>query len=170
MSISIQSEQLQRLWNGLVACARRLGVRYEEAEELTSDALMKGLDCYDPARGDFEPFVRTILRNMVYNYLRKSLNDEGDIPFEDDNDQEEQAMLERIHQQLLNVHPEEERTFYTAYLAWMATAERATVSEAARRIGKTPQQGWDILRRIRHKAETIRAAVLDEVEMRPSVA
>ena len=58
-------------------------------------------------------------------------------------------MIERIKRVL----DEEETKLFMALKVIVEESDRAIVSEAARRIGLTPQKGWDVFRRIQRKAQ-----------------
>jgi hypothetical protein len=152
-------EQLA-LWRQLMVAALRTGIPRENAEDLASEALKQALVAYDPARGPFGPLCRTTHRNLVKNYWRDrkptveldpeddSLATGGD-PLWEIADREEAEMMRAIAEKILAELDPLEAAFFLTLGEICRRAEPVVVSRAARKLGMTPQRGWDVLRRIR---------------------
>ncbi|MFN0151108.1 MAG: RNA polymerase sigma factor [bacterium] len=151
------------LWRRLVVVALRSGVRYEDAQDLASQAILQGLKSHDASRSPFAAFCHTIHANLLKNTWRdRKTTVEFDPEIDqrpDPRDHRDRLVLEEIREMmskiaekiLAELTPEEAALFLTLAELY-DSAERAAVSEAARRLGIEPLRGWDIFRRIQRKA------------------
>jgi DNA-directed RNA polymerase specialized sigma24 family protein len=167
-----------QLWKQLVARAARKGIRYEDAQELASKTFEKAIETYDPTRGPFAPLCRTIHANLVKNYWRDRKPHD---PLDPDDDRhannpdfledlitgEVAKMMRAIGDKILAVLEPEEQAFFLTLAEVMGVAEKAAVSEAARRLGLEPLVGWNIFRRIQRKARPF-TGEFESVEAAPS--
>jgi DNA-directed RNA polymerase specialized sigma24 family protein len=151
------------LWKGLVGQALRVGVPYEEARDLASQAVLRALEAFDGARGEFGPFCRTILANLVRNHWRDRKPTEPhdpesdpraapDDPLDDILTREVREQMRDLADRLLAVLAPPEAAFFLALAEVAREAEEAGVTAAARRLGLAPAKGWDLFRRIQRKA------------------
>jgi RNA polymerase sigma factor (sigma-70 family) len=168
---TIDNSRLKDTWSSLLGIALSYGLPLAEAEDLVSETLIKALDHFDPGRGAFPVFCRTILRNGLKNYWRdrkihKELDPDSLEALSDTDphtlntyDQAHVAyVLERISGELT----EEEREFLMMLGNVLQEIEARAVSEAARRLGLPASKGWDVFRRIQRKARKHRRAFLAE--------
>jgi DNA-directed RNA polymerase specialized sigma24 family protein len=173
------------LWRHLVARAAHKGIRYEDAQDLASRTFEKAIETYDPARGSFDPFCRTIHSNLMKNYWRDRKQHE---PLDPDDDRhastgdfledmltgEVAKMMRAIGDKILAVLEPEEQAFFLTLAEVMGVAEKAAVSEAARRLGLEPLVGWNIFRRIQRKARPFtgefESAAIEDTVCRSAVA
>ncbi|MHB8079556.1 MAG: sigma-70 family RNA polymerase sigma factor [Candidatus Krumholzibacteriia bacterium] len=156
------------LWKGLVGQALRVGVPYEEARDLASQALLKALEAFDGGRGEFGPFCRTILANLVRNHWRDRKPTEphdpetdpraaADDPFADICSREVRELMRDLADRLLAVLEPPEAAFFLALAEVAREAETVAVTAAARRLGLEPLKGWDLFRRIQRTARRLQA-------------
>lgn len=145
-------------------------VPYQDAEEIVSDVLLKAITAFDASRGQFEPFCRTILHNRVANYFRSrqdnpiGLDGNEKAPSSADPQKtmelnEVMREIREIIEKVFGLLTKQERQFLLTLEEVLAEQEKSTVSETARKLGLTPQEGWNIMRRIQRKAERLRARV-----------
>ncbi len=153
----------QALWRALVRRGLRTGMLLEEAQDLASRTFVKALDSYDPRRGSFDAFCRTIHGNLMKNHWRdrKPLEpidektgavDDRIDPLEILTEREEQTIMRTLSDRILAALDPEEAAFFLALSDILFQTERVVVSQAAARLGMKPLQGWDIFRRIQRKA------------------
>jgi hypothetical protein len=151
------------LWRRLVAAGLRAGARYEDAQDLSSQAILRALEAHDPARGAFEPFCRAIHANLLKNHWRdrrptREFDPEMDGGVDGFDPQvwlvilEDREMLRDISDRILAALEPEEAVFFLALAEAYRETERAAVTAVARRLGHEPLRGWDIFRRIQRKA------------------
>lgn len=185
MSESIDPATAQLvLWRQLVAAGCRAGVRYEDAQDLASQTIHRALSTHDAERGPFAPFCRTIHANLLKNHWRDRKpsvefdpETDGGVVFIDPQVRleilEGREMLRDIADSILAALEPAEAALFLVLADLCRESERAAVSEAARRLGLEPLQGWDLFRRIQRKAraqvEEFRrlgeVAMQDDVEM-----
>jgi DNA-directed RNA polymerase specialized sigma24 family protein len=151
------------LWRRLMVAALRTGIPRESAEDLASEALKQALVAYDPARGPFGPFCRTIHGNLVKNHWRDR-KPTVELDPEDDSlatgndlldeiaDRREAEMMRAIAEKILAELDPQEAAFFLTLGQICRQSQRVVVAQVARRLGMTPQQGWDVLRRIRRRS------------------
>jgi len=151
------------LWKHLVARAARKGIRFEDAQELASKTFEKAIETYDATRGPFAPLCRTIHANLAKNYWRDRKPHDALDPDDDRHantpdfledliTSEVAEMMRAIGEKILAALEPEEQAFFLTLAEVMGVAEKAAVSEAARRLGLEPLVGWNIFRRIQRKA------------------
>jgi hypothetical protein len=154
------------LWKGLVSQALRAGVPYEAARDLASQALLRALEAFNGARGEFGPFCRTILANLVRNHWRdrkptephdpeSDLRAAPDSPLDDVLTREVREQMRDLADRLLAVLAPAEAAFFLALTEVAGEAEMVAVTAAARRLGLVPAKGWDLFRRIQRKARRL---------------
>lgn len=154
------------IWKGLVGQALRVGVPYEEARDLASQALLQALGAYDGGRGDFGPFCRTILANLVRNHWRdrrptdphdpeSDLRAAADDPLADVLTREGREFMRDLADRLLATLAPSEAAFFLALAEVAREAETVAVTAAARRLGIAPLKGWDLFRRIQRQARRL---------------
>jgi RNA polymerase sigma factor (sigma-70 family) len=156
---------LHALWMGLLRTARIKGIPEHEAEDLVNDAILKAFEKFDPQRGGFAPFTRKVLENLIKNFWR---GHRPRVPFEDfpefpDPDDphtlvEENEIVRETFRMAELIAAEldaEERELFDSLREVLAEQDTRAVSEAARRIGLTPQKGWDLFRRIQRRSNAV---------------
>jgi len=163
-----ENSRLKDTWSHLLGIALSYGLPLADAEDLVSETLIKALDHFEPERGAFPVFCRTILRNNLKNYWRDrklhlelhpdSLSDTDPAALNRYDHAHVAYVLECISGELT----EDEREFLMMLGNVLQEMESRAVSEAARRLGLPTSKGWDIFRRIQRKARKHRAAFLAE--------
>jgi len=180
---TIDNSRLKDTWSSLLGLALSYGLPLADAEDLVSETLIKAMDHFDPERGAFPVFCRTILRNGLKNYWRdrkihKELDPEGpEAPSDTDPhtlNTYDQAHVAFVLEQISGELTDDEREFLMMLGNVLQEIESRAVSEAARRLGLPASKGWDVFRRIQRKARKHRAEFLAEegisaVTERPSV-
>ncbi|MBM3288284.1 MAG: hypothetical protein FJY88_13205 [Candidatus Eisenbacteria bacterium] len=158
-------------WRKLVRRGRVAGLRKEVAEDLAGQTLLKAIETFDPARGAFPAFCRAIHANLVKNYWRDRKPEVGfdpeihDTPGGEDLLEsilsgEEREMLAGIAERIRDRLSPAEDAFFLTLAEILQDRATGAVSEAARRLGLTPLQGHDVLRRIVRKARIYREQFL----------
>jgi DNA-directed RNA polymerase specialized sigma24 family protein len=127
------------------------------------DAILKSLDVFDPAKGEFLALATTAVGNLAKNYWRKNKDrrsdtepdtlPDGDI-FEGLWDEQERRLL--LGEIMKNLQPDE-KAFLEILGGLLEEAEGRSVAEAARTSGLTVEQGWNLMRKIARKARKVRA-------------
>ena len=163
-----ENSRLKDTWSHLLGIALSYGLPLADAEDLVSETLIKALDHFEPERGAFPVFCRTILRNNLKNYWRDrklhlelhpdSLSDTDPAALNRYDHAHVAYVLECISGELT----EDEREFLMMLGNVLQEMESRAVSEAARRLGLPASKGWDVFRRIQRKARKHRAAFLAE--------
>jgi DNA-directed RNA polymerase specialized sigma24 family protein len=178
---SHDDEELLALWGRLVGLALHHGVPGADAEDLASRAIVAALEAFDPGRGSFRALCRTALGNLVKNHWRDRKQTVGidDVPGlrhgdEPDAFVEEAERMERLTNltaELAAALDPDERRFFDLLGAVLEERDDIVVSEAARRAGMTPAQGWNVFRRIQRRADRLRPSFAREpafIESRPA--
>jgi DNA-directed RNA polymerase specialized sigma24 family protein len=168
-----RDDRLLALWGRLVGLALHWGVARADAEDLASQAVLKSLESFDPARGAFGALCSTVLGNLVKNHwrdrrLRVDIDDlpglrSGDDPRARFEEVERMEQLRILVARLSTSFDPEERRFFEALGEVLAEKDRVIVSEAARRVGLSAGKGWDLFRRIQRRAEPARGEFLDSI-------
>jgi DNA-directed RNA polymerase specialized sigma24 family protein len=157
----------------LVALGEHHGVPREDAEELANDTLLAVIEKFDPARGRADTFARTVMMNKVRNFARDHKLPPA-VPFDDEQyagsptpedvviRKEDKAMIRQTRARLLTALTDEEARFLLEYEVVLDDLDDRAVSETARRLDLTAQEGHNIRQRIERKARKIAASVSGE--------
>jgi len=159
--------KFRSFYDSLVRSATSRGIILADAQDLAGDAIERALSGFDPARGEFPAFCRSILSNLMKNYWRdrKKTEEYPDIEGPVDPDppidtmelaetlREVRAALSDIKKSLST----EENTFLGHLQDVLDESGPRAISEAARRSGLTPAKGWDLFRKIQRKARGLSA-------------
>jgi DNA-directed RNA polymerase specialized sigma24 family protein len=158
----VSDEVLRIAWTSLLRTAVRFGVPPDDAKDLVQDAILKSLDVFDPARGEFLALATTAVGNLAKNYWRKNKNrwsetepdalPEGDVLEGLWDEQERRLLLGEIMKEL----QPDEKAFLEVLGGLLEEAEGRAVAEAARTSGLTVEQGWNLMRKITRKAQKVR--------------
>ena len=159
--------KFRSFYDSLVRAATCRGIPPADAQDLAGDAIERALSGFDPARGEFPAFCRSILFNLMKNYWRdtKKTEEYPDIEGPVDPDPPIDTMelaetLREVHAALSEIKkslsPEENACLGHLQDVLDESGPRA-ISEAARRSGLTPAKGWDIFRKIQRKARGVSA-------------
>jgi hypothetical protein len=151
------------LWKELVNQGLRTGVGYEEARDLASEALTRSLECFDAERGQFPPFCRTVLANLIRNHWRDRKPTEPHDPESDHRHAPDDPFLELLGQEVRRAMKDladsiladldaEEAALFLALAEVYRMAEARAVTAAGRSLGLPPAKAWDVFRRIQRKA------------------
>jgi len=152
---------LETLWRDLLRFALRRGVPWAAAEDLVGETVLKALERFDGARGEFAPFCRAILANLAKNWRRDRkphdpLDDQPlpapDDPAADAAQREVLALMRQLTAQIMAELAPDEAAFLLALGQALEEAESRAVAHAARSLGLSALKGWDMLRRIQRKA------------------
>lgn len=152
---------LEALWRDLLRFALRRGVPWASAEDLVGETVLKALERFDGARGEFAPFCRAILANLAKNWHRDRkphdpLDDQPlpapDDPAADAAQREVLALMRQLTAQIMAELAPDEAAFLLALGQALEEAESRAVAHAARSLGLSALKGWDLLRRIQRKA------------------
>ena len=163
----MDDDKLKGLWYQLWRFAMTLGLPSDDAQDIVQNAIINTLKTFDPARGEFLPLARTAVRNLTKNYWRDKerhgsvvdpdlISDpdtDGDSWMMDDQQRSDTLELEAIMKKL----DPEEQTFLKTLGELLHETEGRMVLEASRICGLTPDQGWNLMRKIQRKARRIRA-------------
>jgi DNA-directed RNA polymerase specialized sigma24 family protein len=145
--------------------AVRKGVHYDDIDLLIDKSIENGINNFDKSRGEYLAFCRTILENLIKNYFRYGKKyihfDEDNIPpiIEVDRDLEDRERInhmKKIVAMIVDKLDEKEKSFFLEYKKLLSEYEQISVSEAARRLGLPPNEGWNIVRKIQRRAEEYR--------------
>lgn len=167
------------LWRSMVARASRSGVRYEDAQDLASEAVRKALAAHEPGRGPFGPFCRAIHANLLKNYWRDRKStveldpemddrESGSNPLDEVAFEEGREMMRRIADRILETLDPQEAAFFLALAEACQDVESVAVTAAARRLGIDPIEGWNRFRRIQRKARRHMGEYEITMESRPA--
>lgn len=159
---SIETDKFYALWNRLHRFALKRGISYHDAEDLVSASFVSAIEKYDEAHGQFDTFCLSILCNRMKNYWRDrkhtvpdgidELPENGNSALDDLIDEEETMMRKSELDKHLKDLTEKERKFMIALGEVLEELGSRGVSEAARRVGITPNEGHRILAKIRRRA------------------
>jgi DNA-directed RNA polymerase specialized sigma24 family protein len=163
---------LRQLWIALVRIGVARGLMLPDAEDLGQESIVAGMQSFDPSRGDFGAFCRTIMVNKAKNHHRDKKPQEP-IPedgghYRDPDDgpgwasyyKQCQERTDRILSETVSKLNEEEASFFMALAEVHEELSHGEVSEAARRAGITPQKGWDIFRKIQRQFKDLDRTIL----------
>jgi DNA-directed RNA polymerase specialized sigma24 family protein len=161
---------LKETWDALIASAISRNVPFHDAEDLVSQSLTTALGSFDPARGEFPPYARTILINKIRNFRRDN-GRRPEFPIEPGEEgidptsplaiilhAERVAMNTQLIKTISASLTEEEAAFLVTLGETIEEIGDRAVSETARRLGLTELKGWDVFRRIQRKARKARTA------------
>ncbi len=162
----VPGRKLRSLYHQLVSEAERHHIPEQDAEELANDTLLVVADRFDESRGRIETFSRTVLMNKIRNFVRDRKippllpdNDEFYIEYENPEllltRREDVRMTKLIRERLLSRLDAAEAEFLRHYEIVLDELGGRAVSETARRLNLTPQEGHNIIQRIERKAMSI---------------
>jgi DNA-directed RNA polymerase specialized sigma24 family protein len=169
----------EALWVRLVGTGIRMGLSFQDAEDVAQESILAAMAAFDPARGDFGGLAYTACRNRARNALSRRRPtvpveestgadtpvDRSD-PLGDLLDSRHGREIERLSAAVLALLDDEEaRLFYEVGRVLEERDSRA-VSEAARHMGLSAQRGWDLFRRIQRKARAANLSIPDIDEER----
>jgi len=153
--------KFRSFYDSLVRSATSKGIILADAQDLAGDAIERALSGFDPAKGEFPAFCRTILSNLMKNYWRdkkrtEELPEEGPVDPDPPIDPLELAeTILEIRAALSDIKKSlspEENLFLKHLQEVLDESGSRAISEAARRSGLTPAKGWDLFRKIQRKA------------------
>lgn len=149
----------------------RFGKEYKLSKEICEDvfaeSLIVVLSKFNEDRGDFKNFMITVFRNKLKDYvcreryyllfrpiewqeaqIPEDLHEEIDIP---------EGFVSPYHffNAVRKELDENDRIFFDKMKDLVLTQSRGLVSEAARSLGLTQDQGWNAWRRIMRKAKRV---------------
>lgn len=167
--------KLRQLWTSLVRLGLARGLPLPDAEDLAQESIVAGMESFDPARGDFGAFCKTIVASRAKNHHRdkkphEPIPDDGGT-FVDPDDgpgwknyhRQCRERTDRIVSIAISSLADEEATFFLVLAEVHGELNHGEVSEAARRVGVTPQKGWDIFRKIQRQFKDLdRSTLLPE--------
>lgn len=154
--------KLKDAWTQLRNYALALGLPADEAQDLVQNALIKTLDAFDPAKGEFIHLAKKVLHNLARNYWRDYKRDGGVDPdtLPDPGDgfdwMTEESQMEEL-EAIMNELDSAEQSFLKTLGELLQETEGRMVLEAARKCGLTPDEGWNMMRKIQRKARKVRA-------------
>ena len=174
-------EFFKRYWPVVYAYARRRGSSEETAEDIVQDVLLRVFEekevfRYEPQRGRFRDWLRTLVRNRVAEYRRRPSEriHPGSIPLEDgpappDADASPDESWERAFEKTLllalldvvrrEVHPRD-------YLAFELLAiHELSGKEAARITGLTRNAAYKACRRVLRRLRSLGGTYGDDGQL-----
>lgn len=151
------------LFDKLVYFALKRGVVFQDAEDLVQDTLITALGAHDQARGTFKTLSFTVLNNKIKNFQR---DNRPAAPF-DERDyahgfsetvlerelKESEELMQKMLSRVERLLKADELSFLKELRIVAEMSESILVSETSRRLGLTPEKGWDIFRRIQRKVQ-----------------
>ena len=163
----MNNEKLKIVWFQLWRFAITLGLPSDDAKDIVQNAIINTLKTFDPERGEFLPLARTAVRNLTRNHWRDKER-HGSVVDPDlisDSDTEEDSWMIADQQRsdtreleaIMKKLDSEEQTFLKTLGELLHETEGRVVLEASRKCGLTPDQGWNLMRKIQRKARRIRA-------------
>lgn len=167
----IGDDGVRRLWVSLIRLGAARGLALPDAEDLAQESIVAGMQSFEPARGDFGAFCRAILSNKALNFHRAARPldplPEDDRGFVDPDEGPGWALYrrqcreraDRIVAETVSSLDEEAAAFFLILAEVHGELSHGEVSEAARRAGVSPQQGWDIFRRIQRRFKGLEGEV-----------
>ncbi len=163
----MDDDKLKDLWNQLWHFAITLGLPSDDAKDIVQNALINTLKMFDPGRGEFLRLARTAVRNLARNYWRDKERHgsvvDPDLIADPDRDDDSWAMAgeqrsdTREVEAIMKTLDHEEKTFLKTLGELLQETEGRMVLEASRKCGLTPDQGWNLMRKIQRKARRVRA-------------
>lgn len=146
--------------------SKRFKISAEDAEEIVNDSILKALDSFDSERGSFEGFCKFILRNKLLNFKRDNIdlfiliviNEYEDIITANEKTMEEKEnniMAVNFINELKKILSEDEIQLFNALYESCDLNDKISISKVAKSISLSPQNGWDIFRKIQRKAKRI---------------
>jgi len=163
---------LRQLWVSLIRLGTARGLTFPDAEDLAQESIVAGMQSFDPARGDFGAFCRTIMANKAKN-LHRDTRPQDPIPEDGGTFVDPGAgpgwanyyrqCREKTDQMVADTVSsldEEAADFFLVLAEVHADLSHGEVSEAARRLGVSPQKGWDIFRKIQRRFKDLDQTVL----------
>ena len=163
----MDNEKLKKIWFQLWRFAITLGLPSDDAKDIVQNALINTLKTYNPRQGEFLPLARTAVRNLTKNYWRDKERHgsviDPDLISDPDTDEnswmldEQQRSDTRELEAIMKKLDPEEQTFLKTLGELLHETEGRMVLEASRKCGLTPDQGWNLMRKIQRKARRIRA-------------
>jgi DNA-directed RNA polymerase specialized sigma24 family protein len=163
----MDNEKLKITWFQLWRFAITLGLPSDDAKDIVQNALINTLKTFDPERGEFLPLARTAVRNLTKNYWRDKERHgsvvDPDLISDSDTDEdfwiidEQQRSDTRELEAIVKKLDAAEQTFLKTLGELLHETEGRMVLEASRKCGLTPDQGWNLMRKIQRKARRIRA-------------
>lgn len=162
----IPDKNLRSLYHQLLSEGRRHRIPPEDAEELANDTLMTVIEKYDETRGPIGPFSRTVLLNKIRNFVRDRkippVHPDGDDHFIEDDDpetlftrEEDRKLTAKIREKLISRLDAREAEFLLHFEIVLDELGSRAVSETARRLHISPQEGHNIIQRIERKAKSL---------------
>ncbi|GEM_PF-2612496 len=161
---SITAKELKTLLSRLISFGMSKGITLATAEDLASESIRKALESYDPLRGTFAALAATAHSNLLKNYWRDRQNRPQDIDPEPDNYAssddpvsvfENEDNMKYLMNELRSQLTPQETAFIETLGFLLIEKDDRIVSAAAERLGYNPEEGWNIFRRIRTKANKI---------------
>lgn len=164
--------KLGLLWISLVRLGMARGLTLQAAEDLAQESIVAGMESFDPARGDFSAFCKTIMANKAKNLHRDKKShepipedggtfvDPGGGPGWTSYHRQCQERADRIVSNTISSLADEEADFFLVLAEVHGEQYHGEVSEAARRAGITPQKGWDIFRKIQRQFKDLDREIL----------
>lgn len=163
----MDNEKLKKTWFQLWRFAITLGLPSDDAKDIVQNAIINTLKTFDPERGEFLSLARTAVRNLTKNHWRDkerhgSVVDPDLISDSDTNEEswmiaEQQRSDTRELEAIMKRLDPEEQTFLKTLGELLHETGGRVVLEASRKCGLTPDQGWNLMRKIQRKARRIRA-------------
>jgi RNA polymerase sigma factor (sigma-70 family) len=162
MMKSAELPHFRKFFDDLVGLAVKRGLPHDDAEDLVASAIESVIRNFIPEKGRFQAYCTTAVANRVKNYWRDRKpacngDEMNELPDPEWARQfftrgEESEMIQKIAE-IRMMLDECEQAFLDHLRAVFEELDNRAVSEAARRMGISPAQGWDLLRRIRRKVQ-----------------
>lgn len=151
----------------LIFFAIRFNISFEDAEEIVNDTILKALNYFDEDKGSFEALCKVILKNKLINFNRKYKDAYLLVSLDDDNKLGdiykfliEQNEFSNLHKQCIDTLnglicklDAKEKEFLNVIYQNTGIEKKISVSKAARDLNLSPQEGWNLFRRIQRKAK-----------------
>jgi DNA-directed RNA polymerase specialized sigma24 family protein len=166
MQNPVSNRKLRSLYLELVSEAGRHRIPTEDAQELANDTLLVVTDTFDESRGRLVTYARHVLLNKIRNFIRDRkaphlLPDNEEMFIEDKDPEsiltraEDIELTKRMRNLLLKKLDAGEAEFLLQFEVVLDELEHRAVSETARRLNLTPQEGHNIIQRIERKAKAL---------------
>ena len=161
----MDNEKLKNTWCQLWRFAITLGLPSDDAKDIVQNALINTLKTFDPERGEFCSLARSAVRNLTKNYWRDKERHgsviDPDLICDPDTDENSRMIDERQRSDtrelevIMKKLDPEEQIFLKTLGELLHEADGRMVLEASRKCGLTPDQGWNLMRKIQRKARRI---------------
>ena len=174
MLTELSTKNFSKFRDNLLSYSNRFNIRYEDAEEIVNDSILKALDHFDNEKGSFEGLCKVILKRKIFNFKRDNVYlllliciDENEVIIKADDisfeEKENNALALTFLNKLNNLLDEGEAKLLSEIYNTCDSLNKISISKASKNIGLEALKGWDIFRKIQRKAKTLQETAGEEI-------